>query len=140
MRVRREVTLDTIDDGGSNGRCFSRVTARFPAGRFTELHAAFDQFFALTDVSGPRVRSADRVPMVTAAAEIAANISRHACKDRPDAEVGLTLSRFAHHIEATFEDAGVPFSSPADAAAIDADDVREGVRGLAVARESVHAL
>ena len=81
-----------------------RFSAR-PEG-LVELHAAFDRFFAQADGAGAAIQTHDKVAMVTAAAEIAANIVDHACHDLPDAEVSVALARNRDSMEARFEDPG----------------------------------
>jgi serine/threonine-protein kinase RsbW len=115
------------------------VNARFraePEG-LLELHAAFDRFFAEADGAGAAVSAHDRMAMLTAAAEIAANIVDHACHGLPDAEVRLVLARRTDSIEASFEDPGVACGE----ATPDAQNpIPHMGLGLAVARASVDAL
>lgn len=112
------------------GKPIVRVVTRFearPAG-LAELHTAFERFFDATISASAPVRRADRVPILTAAAEIAANIILHACVGRPESEVTLTLLRLPHSVEILFEDQGRPYI--------------EGTpgNGLTVARAAMHVL
>src|SRR5688572_24997241 len=90
------------------GSPLAAVTARFPARAdgLDQLHAAFERFFVASDGAGAAVLPADRVAMLTAAAEIAANIVGYACRQVPNAEVMVALSRRRDSIEARFEDPG----------------------------------
>ncbi len=113
------------------GRVLAATVVRFAARpeRLAELHAAFDDFFAAAKVAHTPVRAADRAPLVTAGVEIATNIIVHACREVPDSEVGVSLTRFAHSVEIAFEDVGVPYVV-----------VEATGRGLRLARASVHLL
>lgn len=108
------------------------VVVRFTARResLAELHAAFDRFFVDTREAKAPLRAADRGPLLTAGAEIAANILVHACRDVPDSEIQVTLVRRAHRVEITFEDVGKPYVYAADSSGW----------GLRLARASVHVL
>ena len=111
-------------------RTLVRVATRFearPSG-LAELHTACERLFDAAQAAGAPVRRADKFPVVTAAAEIAANIILHACVDTPDSEVVLVLCRTPHTVEVSFEDPGVTF-------------VEAGTgHGLTIARASVHTV
>lgn len=115
------------------------VTARFPARPegLDDLHEALDRFFLAAERAGASVRAGDRVALVTAAGEIAANIVAHACRELPDAEVLVALSRGHDHIEARFEDPGIPCGEPE---ADRVDPVPHLGIGLNLARLCVDAL
>jgi serine/threonine-protein kinase RsbW len=107
-----------------------RVSTRFearPAG-LAELHTACERFFDAAQTASAPVRRADRVPMITAAAEIAANIILHACVLHPESQVTLTITRLPHTVEMVFEDPGRPYV-----------ETTAG-RGLTVARAAVHSV
>lgn len=114
------------------GRQLARVVARFAARpeKLAELHAAFDTFFLAARAARAPLRAADRGPLLTAGAEIAANIIVHACRGVPDSEIQVTLVRLAHRVEISFEDVGEPYVYAADTSGW----------GLRLARASVHAL
>ncbi len=101
-----------------------------------DVHAAFDRFFAASEDAGRPIASADRVALLTAAGEIAANIGRHACKDLPDASATLVLSRRGDHVEARFEDPGIPYVEKIR----EPDPLPQGGLGLLVARASLDLL
>ena len=115
------------------------VNARFRArpDGLVELHAAFDRFFAEADGVGAAVGAHDRMAMLTAAGEIAANIVDHACHDLPNAEVRLALTRMSDRIEASFEDPG---AACGEVAHDDDNPIPHLGIGLTVARASVDAL
>lgn len=101
-----------------------------------DVHAAFERFFAASEEAGRPISSADRIALLTAAGEIAANIGRHACKDLPDASATLVLSRRGDHVEARFEDPGIPFVEKIR----EPDPLPQGGLGLLVARASLDLL
>jgi anti-sigma regulatory factor (Ser/Thr protein kinase) len=113
-----------------------RVAARFPARPegLAELHAAFERFFAQAERGGGAILGDDKVAILTASAEIAANIVRHACRSRPEAMVDLVLERSAGAVQVTFEDPGEPYVPRAEAAA---EALPQRGMGLGVARASL---
>jgi serine/threonine-protein kinase RsbW len=76
------------------------------------VHTAFDELFGRAETGGEPVGMADQLAFRTAAAEIAANIVEHACRNQPDARVTLVLRRHPGAIEAAFEDPGIPYAVP----------------------------
>lgn len=123
------------EGGGALVREFARFPAR-PEG-LAAVHAAFDRFFAAAASAGRPVGDDDRIALLTAAGEIAANIGRHACKDLPDASATLTLSLGGDGVEARFEDPGVPYVEKAPS---EPDPLPQGGLGLLVARASLDVL
>ena len=116
-----------------------------------ELHTACDPFFSAAEGAGATIRPADRVALLTAAAEVAANIVDHSCPGMPDAQMSIALECNGATLEARFEDPGVPFhpgtapdadtawdASPWDASPWDASP-HLGI-GLVVAQDSVDEL
>ncbi|MBA2321069.1 MAG: ATP-binding protein [Deltaproteobacteria bacterium] len=124
----------------SPGQPLAGLTARFSARpeSLAELHTAFETFFASAERAGAAIRPVDRVAMVTAASEIAANIVDHACHHLPDAQVSLALQRTGGSIEARFEDPGAPFGEARPKA--EGDEIPHMGVGLKVARASLDAL
>jgi len=124
----------------SPGRPLANLTARFPARpeSLAELHKAFETFFASAERVGAGIRPVDRLAIVTASSEIAANIVDHACHHLPDAHVSLALQRTGGSIEARFEDPGAPFGEARPKA--EADEIPHMGVGLKVARASLDAL
>jgi anti-sigma regulatory factor (Ser/Thr protein kinase) len=112
-----------------------RVAARFPAQPegLAELHAAFERFFAQAETRGGPVLIDDKVAILTASAEIAANIVRHACRSRPEAMVELVVERSPNAVEVTFEDPGEPYVPRAEPA----EALPQRGMGLGVARASL---
>jgi anti-sigma regulatory factor (Ser/Thr protein kinase) len=118
-----------------------QVRARFPARPegLAQLHAAFDRFFAAA--AAARFHPADRVAIVTAAGELAANIVEHACGHLPDAEMSLVLDGHADRIEVAFEDPGAPYEgSDDDRSNARSDGIPQGGMGLSLIRASVDAV
>jgi anti-sigma regulatory factor (Ser/Thr protein kinase) len=107
-------------------RLIVEMATRFPAtpAGLAEVHATFARFFQATD-SCQRVQGYDRVAIVTATAEIAANIIVHACPGTPGAEIALTVARYGHSVVVRFEDPGALYGAAPPA------------RGLTVARASM---
>ena len=91
-------------------RLRARIQAR-PEG-LADLHDAFERFFAQAEDQDSGVASEDRVAIVTAAGELAANIIEHACKDMPEAEMSLVLRGHHDRIEVGFEDPGDAYTPP----------------------------
>jgi anti-sigma regulatory factor (Ser/Thr protein kinase) len=116
-----------------------RVTARFPARPegLAEVHAALDRFFDQSEAKVRRIAPADRVAIVTAAGEVAANIVEHACGAVPDAHVQMVVHGHVDHIEVAFEDPGAPYVVPAPSAE---DLLPQGGMGLMVAHAAVDTL
>jgi serine/threonine-protein kinase RsbW len=116
------------------------VTATFrarPEGLVT-LHATFDRFFEAADGAGATIGTLDQMAMLTAAAEVAANIVDHACHHlADDAEVSVALARLGDRVEARFEDHGAAYG---DTVPDRANPVPHMGLGLDIARASVHAL
>jgi anti-sigma regulatory factor (Ser/Thr protein kinase) len=104
-----------------------------------ELHATFGRFFDAAERAGAIVPPGDRAAIITATAEIAANIVAHACRHLPDAQVSLLLTRRRDRVEANLEDPGVPFVEPGRPAQKDEGVPHLGI-GLGVARSSVDSL
>lgn len=117
-----------------------QVKARFPARPegLEELHAAFDTFFAQSERAGRDTLSADRVAILTAAGELAANIVEHACGHLPDAQMSLVLARHSDRIEVAFEDPGTPYEGPSEPEP--EYFIPQGGRGLMLIEASVDAL
>lgn len=109
---------------------------RFPARPegLAHLHAAFERFFQQSEAEGTAIGSADRVAILTAAGEIAANIVEHACCDLPDAQMSLVLDRHTDRIEVAFEDPGAPYVGPEYR---EPEWIPQGGRGLMLTRASV---
>jgi anti-sigma regulatory factor (Ser/Thr protein kinase) len=120
------------------GKVVARHSARFPAAAesLPKLHVAFESFFEAAQAAACPVRRADRVPLVTAAGEIAANIIEHACAGLPDGWIQMDLVRHSHDVEVLFEDPGIPYV-PVDKPV---DPIPQGGMGLLVAGASLHAL
>lgn len=116
------------------------VTAT-PAG-LDAIHAAMDRFWL--EVASAAVSLPDqmwRYEFLTAVAEIAGNIVRHAYPDGTGpGPLEMTLTAYSHRVEAELRDRGVPFEEipGADAASeadlLDLDDLAESGRGLMIAR------
>ncbi len=121
------------------GSPLATVTAKFPARAegLAELHEAFDRFFVAAERAGASISVKDRVAMVTAAAEIAANIVAYACRKIPDAHVLVALCRQRDSIETRFEDPGIPCEER-DPNRI--DEVPHLGIGITIARASVDTL
>lgn len=121
------------------------VTARFaarPEG-LDELHEALDRFFTESDLAEAPIPFKDRMALLTASGEIAANIVAHACRGLPDAEVLVVLSHGEDYIEARFEDTGIPCGDPEpgrEAARNDGSEVPHLGIGLNLARLCVDGL
>lgn len=123
----------------------ARLTAIVPARpeSLAELHTAFDLFFLAAEGAGARIPVADRLALVTAAAEVAANIVDHACPGVPNAQMSVALECDGGTLEARFEDPGRPYrpgATPEDEAVDDERDTPHLGLGLVVAREAVDAL
>jgi anti-sigma regulatory factor (Ser/Thr protein kinase) len=103
-----------------------------------DLHTAFDHFFA--EVEPDALSFEDRIALITAAGEVAANIVEHACSHLPDAEMLVELYARSGGFEIAFTDHGTEFDTTVDHTAETEEappDEAEGGRGLAVVRASV---
>jgi anti-sigma regulatory factor (Ser/Thr protein kinase) len=121
------------------GKIVAHHATRFPATAesLPELHAAFDTFFEAAHEAGAPVRRADRVPIVTAAGEIAANIIEHSCIGLPEAHISVDMTRAPHAVEVVFEDPGIPYVAK-EVMALEA--IPQGGMGLIVAGASLDEL
>ena len=114
-----------------------QVTARFLAhpASLPQLHEAFDQFVLESDAAGAPIATSDRIAIVTASAEVCANIIEHACVGLADAWISTLFIRHHDRVEVRFEDPGVRLpatvSTPLGWRS-------EGGRGLALARASAN--
>jgi anti-sigma regulatory factor (Ser/Thr protein kinase) len=100
-----------------------------------DLHTAFDEFFA--EASGSGMSDEDRLALLTAAGEVAANIVEHACTHLPEAEMLLELSVRHGGFEVAFTDPGTEYDTVEGPPAADG---AEGGRGLSLVRASVDAV
>jgi anti-sigma regulatory factor (Ser/Thr protein kinase) len=132
--------LEPLRDGAPvDGRTI-RVATRFPARpeSLAQLHTAFDGFFELAAASDATVATGDRVAIVTAAGEVAANIVLHACARWPEASIALVIERLADCVQVSFEDPGEPFVALVKPR-VEGEIPQSGM-GLPIARLSTHAL
>ena len=107
---QREVEDEPLTSRQHIVRLRARIRAR-PEG-LADLHEAFERFFAQAEDQDSGVPTEDRVAIVTAAGELAANIIEHACKDMPEAEMSLVLRGHHDRIEVGFEDPGDAYTPP----------------------------
>ncbi len=129
--------------GSPGRRPHARLTTIVPARAESlgELHAAFDLFFSAAEGAGATIRSVDRIALVTAAAEVAANIVDHACPGMPDAQMSVALECDGATLEARFEDPGVPYHPGAEPDTDTPWDAHPHLGiGLVVAQDSVDEL
>ena len=117
------------------------LTVTATADGLDAIHAALDRFWeALARAGGQQPDEMWRVQLVTAVAEIAGNIVRHAYPAGTEpGPLKMTLTAYADRIEAELRDQGVPFEeTPGDETSPDADfgdlhDLAESGRGLMIA-------
>jgi anti-sigma regulatory factor (Ser/Thr protein kinase) len=107
-----------------------------------DLHSTFDTFFERAQAAGMPVLGADRVAILTAAGELAANIVEHACAELTNPRMTLLLERRPGCIELASEDPGVPYVGPEDSEdePVESGIIALGGRGLMVIRASVDEL